>query len=282
MKNSHHADISRHPCYSEDAHFKYGRLHLPVAPLCNISCGFCERHISRYYHSIRPGAAAGIIKPSQVSNYIRCASEKFPMLRVVGIAGPGEPLYNNETFMVLKILADEFPEFQRCVCTNGLLLPDCVSRLVELDVKYLTVTVNAVKPEIGARINGMIHYRNETETGLMAAAILLDNQLTGIRMAVDSGITVKVNSVLIPTINERHITDIAKTVKNLGVSLMNIMPLIPGGIFKNITPPTCVRLRGARERAEKYIPQFRVCKQCRADACGIPGSEREIVHTGNP
>lgn len=38
---------------------------------------------------------------------------------------------------------------------------------------------------------------------------------------------VKVNSVLIPGLNDEHIVDIAKEVKKRGASLMNILPLIP-------------------------------------------------------
>ena len=33
---------SEHPCFGGD-HSKAGRIHLPVAPGCNIKCGFCER-----------------------------------------------------------------------------------------------------------------------------------------------------------------------------------------------------------------------------------------------
>ena len=29
-------DSSKHPCFSKEAHGKFGRIHLPVAPRCNI------------------------------------------------------------------------------------------------------------------------------------------------------------------------------------------------------------------------------------------------------
>ena len=34
---------SKHPCYSAEAHTKYARMHLPVAPACNIQCNYCNR-----------------------------------------------------------------------------------------------------------------------------------------------------------------------------------------------------------------------------------------------
>ena len=33
----------------------------------------------------------------------------------------------------------------------------------------------------------------------------------------------------------------------------------------------------AREAAEQYLPVFRHCKHCRADACGIPGSGVDLA-----
>ncbi|MFX1295564.1 MAG: hypothetical protein ACFFD2_12035 [Promethearchaeota archaeon] len=49
------------------------------------------------------------------------------------------------------------------------------------------------------------------------------------------------------------------------------MPLIPLAELAHIQPPTCDLLRTIRNQCEKILPQFRLCKQCRADACSIPG-----------
>jgi nitrogen fixation protein NifB len=54
------------------------------------------------------------------------------------------------------------------------------------------------------------------------------------------------------------------------------MPLIPLGSFSKERAPSCDELIAAREMAECVIPIFRACKQCRADACGIPGKETNI------
>jgi len=57
---------------------------------------------------------------------------------------------------------------------------------------------------------------------------------------------------------------------------MNIIPMIPLYKFKDLVPPECKELEEARAIAEKYLPQFRLCKQCRADACGVPGKEKSV------
>ena len=35
--------INNHPCYSEGAHHHYARIHVAVAPACNIQCNYCNR-----------------------------------------------------------------------------------------------------------------------------------------------------------------------------------------------------------------------------------------------
>lgn len=35
--------IKDHPCYSEEAHHYFARMHVAVAPACNIQCNYCNR-----------------------------------------------------------------------------------------------------------------------------------------------------------------------------------------------------------------------------------------------
>jgi nitrogen fixation protein NifB len=59
--------------------------------------------------------------------------------------------------------------------------------------------------------------------------------------------------------------------RELGVLLMNLMPLIPGGQMSDRRPPTCEELRQARDACAAWVPQFRKCEQCRADVIRFPG-----------
>ncbi|HEX3078361.1 MAG TPA: hypothetical protein VHQ24_16005, partial [Lachnospiraceae bacterium] len=103
------------------------------------------------------------------------------------------------------------------------------------------------------------------------ARILIENQLKGIKKVASAGITVKVNSVLVPGINEDHIEEIAKTVSEAGASIYNIIPLIPQHELADAPAPTCAQIDEVRTRAGRYIDVFRHCQRCRADAIGIPG-----------
>jgi len=260
-----------HPCFNPIAHFKYGRIHLPVAARCNIQCKYCIRRISKCED--RPGVSSAIHKVNDAVEWLRRNVKKNSELKVVGIAGPGDALANEETYKLFKIVDDEFPGLIKCLSTNGLLLQERVNALVNLNVRTVTVTVNTVNPKIGSKIYDWISYGGRMYYGVEGADILLHKQLEGIKRASKKGIAVKVNTVFIPEINNDDVVNVAKKAAEQGAFRMNIIPLIPLHKFKNLRKPSCEELTKARDECERIIPQFRFCKQCRADACGIPGSE---------
>jgi len=270
--------VEFHPCYSQPAHTKYGRVHLPVASKCNILCNYCDRKIGDCYHLYRPGVTSKVISPEEaleiVSNFVK---EKW--LKVVGIAGPGEPLFNQETFRTLELVGERYPELILCLSTNGLLLPRYVEDLHDLGVRTLTVTLNVVDPWIGEKIYSRVRWENKILNGVEGATVLLRNQLTGIKKAAELGIFVKINSVLIPGVNNGHLVEVARKAKSLGVYIQNITPLIPLGRFRELKSPSCDQVFQTRLQCEQIIRQFRLCKQCRADSVGIPGLEkgRQVV-----
>jgi nitrogen fixation protein NifB len=260
--------ILNHPCFEEKAHFKYARIHLPVAEHCNIKCRYCSRDIGVSYHSYRPAVTREIISPEKgverVSFYLNSN------LKVVGIAGPGEPLFNEATFKTLSLVHENFSDLSLCVATNGLLLPEKADILAELEVKTVTVTINTVN--IGTVPKIYAHIRGKMDTKV--AQTFIQAQLEGIEACSEYGIVVKVNSILIPGINMSDLEEVALQSRRRGAYIQNITPLIPLAEFSEMRPPTCEELQKVRENCENILPQFRLCKQCRADAVGIPGKER--------
>ncbi len=260
----------RHPCFDEKAHKIVGRVHLPVAPKCNIKCAFCERKIGNICEH-RPGVSKNILSPMEAVEYVKKAVAIEPRIEIVGIAGPGDPLANEETFLTLKQIKAQIPNVKLCLATNGLALPENISHLLEAGVEFLTVTVNFSTPVTGAKILRFVKAGKETLYGEQAADFLLSCQIEGISLATKAGIRVKVNTVLIPEVNEHEIPEIAKLTAEAGAQLMNIIPLIPLGEFRGWREPTKKELVRARSSAVRYLPQFCLCKRCRADAVGIPG-----------
>ncbi|MCR4745250.1 MAG: radical SAM protein [Lachnospiraceae bacterium] len=257
-----------HPCFG-GCRFNAGRIHLPVSPGCNIACKFCDRAINDLDE--RPGVTSKVISPDEANDYIDKALELVPNLKVAGIAGPGDTLATDKAFETFRKISEKHPELLKCMSTNGLLLNERAEELIEVGVDTLTVTVNAVDPEIEAKINDYIIYHDQIYFGIDGARILIENQLAGIRKVAQAGVTVKINTVLIPGINDGHIEKIAKTVKEAGAMIYNIIPLIPQHKLSHIKRPDCEQIEKARSEAEKYIKVFRHCAHCRADAVGVPG-----------
>ena len=268
MATNQETVFREHPCFGACKNRK-GRIHLPVAPGCNIECRFCDRRINE--DAQVPGNTSKVIKPEEACGYIRKALEFVPELTTVGIAGPGDTLATPFALDTFRLVKKEFPQLIRCMSTNGLLLNDKADEVIGVGIDSLTVTVNAVDPEIEAMINARIFYHGKTYTGIEAAEILIHNQLEGIRKVAKSGTLIKVNTVLCPGINDKHIEDVAATVREAGAIMYNIIPLIPQNGFKDIPAPTPKTLAIAQEQAGVFINVFKHCAHCRADAVGVPG-----------
>ncbi|MDR1908333.1 MAG: radical SAM protein [Spirochaetaceae bacterium] len=259
----------QHPCFSGEANANRGRIHLPVSPRCNIQCRFCRRSFNKFEN--RPGVSAKLLEPKDAVDLVRRSLELCPEITVAGIAGPGDTLATHHAIATFEILHREYPGLINCLSTNGLLLERYAGDLHRVGVKTLTVTVNAVDPVILDRICSAVIYDGKAYSGVEGASILIEAQKRGIKKAAELGLVIKINIVLIPGVNDEHIAAIAETAGGLGASIINIIPLIPQHEFAGHESPDCTILDGARREAERFLPVFRHCQHCRADAIGIPG-----------
>lgn len=265
--------IQEHPCYSEKASHTFGRAHLPVAPKCNIQCNYCVRRFDCVNES-RPGVTSEILNPEQALERIRGIITEHPYIKVVGIAGPGDPLYNEETFETFRLIHENYPDLILCVSTNGLLLPDKIDLLEKYGVTNVTVTMNALDPEIAAKIYQFVNYEGKRyDAGKVMGELLIGKQLQGIQMAVERKMLVKVNTVYIPGINDAQILEIAKKISSMGVYIHNIIPLIAQAKFSHITPPSREEKLAMQEQCRPYVKQMSHCQRCRADAVGCLGKD---------
>jgi nitrogenase cofactor biosynthesis protein NifB len=276
--------LRTHPCYNEEAHKTYARMHLPVAPKCNIQCNYCNRKYDCSNES-RPGVTSEILSPREAADKVRIVKEKIPNLKVIGIAGPGDPLANEETFETLSLISSEFPDLTLCVSTNGLALAENAQKLFDLGVRFLTVTMNASDSDIGGMIYDTVLWKGKKYMGAEGANILMERQLDGIKECVNLGMMIKINIVMIPGINDEHIPNLVKKVKKLGVYIVNILPLIPvdGTKFSDRRAPTSEERKNLMDMCSLDAKMMRHCRQCRADAIGLLGEDRssEFVRLGS-
>ena len=141
----------------------------------------------------------------------------IPQMTVLGIAGPGDPLANPErTLETFRQLTKKAPDIKLCVSTNGLALPDQVEALSKHNIDHVTITINCVDPDIGAMIYPWIFWNNRRIKGRKGAGILIEQQQKGLEMLTARGVLVKINSVMIPGVNDRHLEEVSKVVKAKG------------------------------------------------------------------
>lgn len=262
---------AEHPCYSPAAARNYARLHLSVAPLCNLSCNYCLRNYDCPNES-RPGVSSGLLSPEEALDRFLIVKKDRPDLRVVGIAGPGDALANfKETTKTLSLIREADSAMTFCLSTNGLMLPHCINELVALGVTHLTITINAVNPAVGAHIYKYADYLGQRYEGIAAAEILVANQLNGLKLAADLGLVVKVNTVLLKGINDTHVEEVIEQVAALGAQISNIMQLIPvkGSTFGEMPQISHNEHQVLRWRCGRHLKQMHHCRQCRADAVGL-------------
>ena len=176
--------------------------------------------------------------------------------------------------------AAAIPDLRLCLSTNGLALPDHVEAIAAMGVDHVTITINFVDPEIGARIHPWIFFNHQRHTGVEAARILHERQMLGLEMLVARGILAKVNSVMIPGINDEHLVEVNRVVTEKGAFLHNIMPLISdpahGTAFglSGQRGPTPAELKALQDKLAGGANLMRHCRQCRADAVGLLGEDR--------
>ena len=274
------AKIHNHPCYSEEAHRYYARMHVAVAPACNIQCHYCNRKYDCANES-RPGVVSELLTPDQAVKKVIAVAASIPQMTVLGIAGPGDPLANPErTFDTFRQLTGKAPDIKLCVSTNGLMLPSVMDELCRHNIDHVTITINCVDQDVGARIYPWVFWNNRRIKGRKGVKILIEQQQKGLEMLVERGVLVKVNSVMIPGVNDEHLKEVSRVVKAKGAFLHNVMPLIAEaehGTFYGVMGqrgPTHDELQSLQDACAGDMNMMRHCRQCRADAVGMLGEDR--------
>jgi nitrogen fixation protein NifB len=277
--------VQDHPCYSEEAHHYFARMHVAVAPACNIQCNYCNRKYDCANES-RPGVVSEVLSPDHAIKKVLAVAATIPQMTVLGIAGPGDPLANpSRTFETFRQLSEKAPDIKLCVSTNGLRLPEFVDEIARHNIDHVTITINCIDPKVGAKIYPWIYWKNQRIRGEEGAAILIAQQQKGLEMLTARGILVKVNSVMIPGVNDHHLAEVSRVVKAKGAFLHNVMPLIAEaehGTYYGLMEqpgPTAAELQALQDECSGDMAMMRHCRQCRADAVGLLGEDRGAEFT---
>ena len=207
---------------------------------------------------------------------MRSISARIKNISTIGIAGPGDAFADPEkTLETIRLIKNEFPDKIFCLSSNGLNILPYVDDLKELDVTHVTLTINSFRPETLMQIYKWVRFQKKVYRGEMAAQVVAEQQEKALKGLVERGITVKVNSIIIPGINDNQMDEIARKVSEMGASTMNCIPLIPtkGSDMEDFPKPTREAVNAIVGKISEYITPMTHCARCRADAAGMLGKD---------
>jgi nitrogen fixation protein NifB len=266
---------AKHPCFDKEAKGKYGRVHLPIAPKCNIQCNYCNRDYDCVNES-RPGVTSTLLKPDQAIEYMKALTSKYDNISVAGIAGPGDAFAQPEVVMeTLSKMKEEVPQLLPCLSTNGLDIMPYIDQLEELGVKHITLTINGIDTKVLSKIYSWVRFEKRVYRGEMAAIVLHNNQMTALEELGRRNFIVKVNMVVIPGVNDHEVESVAKVAASFGADVMNLIPIKPvkGTLFENQREPNHEELNALKDIVAKHLKPMTHCARCRADAAGLLGKD---------
>lgn len=269
----------RHPCFDRGATGTSARLHLPVAPKCNVQCRFCDRRHDCVNES-RPGVTSAILSPRQAAEYYRRAKDLRPDISVVGIAGPGDAFASaDRTLETLRLIREFDPDVILCVATNGLEGAAHAEELASLRVSHTTITINGLRPGTLAAIYAWARVGRRALRGQEAALALREAQEATLARFRAVGLKVKVNCVVLPGVNDGEIEEIAMLAGAYGAEAINLIPLAPTGTefaasIPELAPAHHHELQALAGRHVKIMGH---CQRCRADAGGTLGHDDDSL-----
>jgi nitrogen fixation protein NifB len=179
-------------------------------------CIVCSRRPDRAADSFAQGTS---LPPDDAVARTVNAVERREGVTGVMLWGPGEPLVNASTYVVLRRLQWLYPDLPVTVCTNGILLPDRLEELVRSGVKRLVVSINAVAASTAECIYESVNYRTRQYTGTAGAELVLQQQWNGLENAVEAGLSVSVYTAVMDGINEQEVSEIARRAKEIGAEM---------------------------------------------------------------
>jgi nitrogen fixation protein NifB len=269
-----------HPCFDREAKLKYARVHLPVAPACNVQCNYCNRKYDCINES-RPGITSSVLSPVQALHYMKAISAKIKNISTIGIAGPGDAFAEPEkTLETIRLIKEQYPDKIFCLSSNGLNVEPYANKLPGLGVSHVTLTINSFRLNTLMHIYKWVRFRKKVYRGEAAAKIMLEQQEKSLRALTANGITVKINAIIIPGVNDNEMEEVARKVADMGASTMNCIPLIPaeGSDMEHFPKPTREAVNNVVGEISKYIQPMTHCARCRADAAGMIGQDNKEAY----
>lgn len=223
-------------------------IDLPVAAACNIECRYSPSQLDRVSQQNSPL----IMTVDEALDRTGELKAKDSKLRGALVSGPGEPLANAATYILMRKINWAFPELALGIATNGLLLRDRIEQIIADGVRNVAIKINACSPGTAKKIYSQVLYKGRRYPIEDAAEFLLRSQWEGLMLAVDAGLHVSVNTLFISGVNEDDVEAIAHKAGNMGAGLMHLITVEPDrepGVM-----PDANKLATVKHACSSYLP----------------------------
>lgn len=189
-------------------------LRISLTDRCNLRCRYC----------MPPGGVPAFAHEDilTLEETCRIASILVKMgIRKIRLTG-GEPLIRKNMMSLVQRLSDLAEKPELALTTNGVLLEDYLEGLKAAQLSHLNISLDTRNREVFKNLTGVDAY---------------DQVERSIRRAVDMGMKVRINSVLIRGINDGEAADLAMMARELPVDLrfIELMPIGCGAAYRGVS-----------------------------------------------
>lgn len=174
-------------------------LRVSVTERCNFRCRYC---MSEKPFSWVP--KENLLSYEELFAFIKIGIDSG--IRKIRITG-GEPTTRENLDELVGMISAYDPEVDIGLTTNGFLLPAMADKLKHAGLKRVNISLDSLQRET-------LHY--------IAQKDVLAHVLSGIESAINAGLFVKINSVILRGINDHEITALFDYAQNIGAQIRYI------------------------------------------------------------
>ena len=174
-------------------------LRVSVTERCNFRCRYC---MAEKPFSWVP--KENLLSYEELFAFIKISIDSG--IRKIRITG-GEPTTRENLDELIAMIHTYAPEVDIGLTTNGFLLPAMAQKLKKAGLKRVNISLDSLEKET-------LHY--------IAQKDVLESVLKGIDAAIDAGLSVKINSVILRGINDHEIGSLFEYAQNIGAQIRYI------------------------------------------------------------
>ena len=171
-------------------------LRVSVTERCNFRCQYCMP--DKPFSWI---PKEDLLSYEEMFRFIKLSIDSgVTKIRLTG----GEPLVRDDLDVLVKMISDYAPDIDLALTTNGYLLPIFSQKLKDAGLKRVNISLDSLKSDT------FLHISKKDA---------LKDVLNGIDSALNSGLKVKINSVILEGINDNEIVDLFNFAKAKDVQI---------------------------------------------------------------